>query len=87
MAPATQRDRSEKYLASNTRFGSQNLTTVSRVLEIIMVVMFTPYPIRVMERDRGVERGVLLALIRRTQLSREAFGNRSGSPETLWLIF
>ena len=41
MAPAAQRDQSETSLASNPRFGTNNLTVVFRVLYIIVGVIFS----------------------------------------------
>ena len=40
-----------------------------------------------MTRARGLEGDALLAVIWRTRQSRAAFGNSSGSPDTLWPIF
>ena len=54
MTPVERRDQVETYLASNPRFGSQNLAVVLRVLEIIVGVMFSHFPVDFTMRTRGV---------------------------------
>ena len=87
MAPVDWRNQVETYLASNPRFGSQNLAVVLRVLEIIVGVMFSHFPVNFTMRTRGAEGGVLFDPRWRTCQRRETFGHRSGSLEALWPIF
>ena len=62
MKPAAQKDQVEMYLASNPRFGLQNLTAVLRVLEIIVGSIFFCLPVGVMTWAGAVEGGVLFTL-------------------------
>ena len=87
MAHAVQRKRVETFLASNPRSGLHKITSVLKVLVIIVGVIFSRCPICVMTRDREVDRVVLLYLRWRTPRSRAALGHMIGSLEALWPIF
>ena len=62
MEPAARKDQVETSLASNPRFGLQNLTAVLRVLEIIVGFIFFRLPVGVMTRAEAVEGGVLFTI-------------------------
>ena len=87
MSPAAQRAQVETSLASNPRFGPQNITTVLRVLNIIVGVIFLHHPSGVMTRSMGVAGAALLALIYRTRQSRAVLGAQEWVARGFWPIF
>ena len=80
MEHAAKREREEKLLASNTKFGPHNMVAFLRFFEIIVGIIYFHLPNGVITQARGVEGGVLFALIWRTRQSKVDFGHSSGSP-------
>ena len=81
------RERPETSLDSNPRFGPHNITSVLRVLGIMVGVIFFHLTVGVMTRDREAEGAISLALRLMMSQIREALWHMSGSPYEFWPIF
>ena len=83
MTPAVRREWEDTFLASNPSFVPQKPTSVLRVFDIMVEVIFSHLPVRVMTRDSGLEGVDPWALRWSPRGTRSTLGKKRGYTESL----